>query len=231
MRLLNPILRQNPIGARAIPFVVFVVLTFAQGYVPEPGQYWMYLAKLLAGGWLLWLARPALPELRWNLSWEALVVGVAVFLLWIGLDAFLIQLGMPNSYPKLNMGGPAWNPPAAFEANAPMAVFFIAVRIAGSALLVPMLEEIFFRSFVYRYLEKQDFLAVPFRHFSLRPFLLCAILFGAEHREWLAGLLAGFAYQALVLRKDRLGDAITAHAITNLLLGLWVVWKGAWHFW
>jgi len=34
-----------------------------------------------------------------------------------------------------------------------------------------------------------------------------------------------------VLRKNRLGDAMTAHAITNFLLGAWIVWRGAWHFW
>ena len=38
-------------------------------------------------------------------------------------------------------------------------------------------------------------------------------------------------YQGVVLRTNRLGDAITAHAITNLLLGLWVVTQKQWHFW
>ena len=56
-------------------------------------------------------------------------------------------------------------------------------------------------------------------------------LFGFEHSQWLAGILCGFAYQGLVIWKQRLGDAVTAHAITNLLLGLWVVWRGAWQFW
>ena len=51
------------------------------------------------------------------------------------------------------------------------------------------------------------------------------------HREWLAGILCGFAYQGLVCWKKRLGDAMTAHAITNFLLALWVVGRGAWKFW
>jgi len=49
-----------------------------------------------------------------------------------------------------------------------------------------------------------------------------SLLFGFEHREWLAGIFCGFAYQGLVCWKKRLGDAITAHAITNALLGYWV---------
>ena len=60
---------------------------------------------------------------------------------------------------------------------------------------------------------------------------MTSVVFGLEHREWLAGILCGFAYQGLVCWKNRLGDAITAHAITNALLGGWVVWRGAWHFW
>jgi CAAX prenyl protease-like protein len=57
------------------------------------------------------------------------------------------------------------------------------------------------------------------------------VIFGFEHTQWLAGILCGFAYQGLVCRKKRLGDALTAHAITNGLLGLWIIWKGAWQFW
>ena len=108
---------------------------------------------------------------------------------------------------------------------------FIAVRVLGSSLVVPPLEEVFFRSFVYRYLFQPDFLSVPLGRFAWTPFLLTSILFGLEHNQWLAGILCGLAYQGLVCRKKRLGDAITAHAITNLLLGLWVVWRGAWNFW
>jgi CAAX prenyl protease-like protein len=224
-------LRENPAGSRVIPFLAFVVLTFFQGYVPEPGQYWIYLAKLVVSGWLLLLARRAISELRWNLSWEAVAVGCGVFILWVGVDPLLQQLGWAASYPKLNLSGPPWNPPATFH-SAPLAAwFFIGVRILGSSILVPMLEEVFFRSFLYRYIERVDFLSVPLSRFALRSFLITSVIFGFEHREWLAGILTGFAYQLLVCRKGRLGDAITAHAITNFLLGLWVVWKGAWQYW
>lgn len=231
MTFLETHLRRSAIGARTIPFVVFVVLTFAQGHVPSPGQYWLYLAKVLVGGALLWYARPALPELRWNFSLSAIGTGVAVFALWIGLDPLLESLGLRGSYPKLNLGGAPWNPPATFGDGSPAAWGFIAVRLAGSALLVPMLEEIFFRSFLYRYLEKPDFLSIPPGRFLPRAFLIAGLIFGLEHREWLAGLLAGFAYQGLVCRTGRLGDAIAAHAITNLLLGVWVVTRSQWHFW
>jgi CAAX prenyl protease-like protein len=145
-----------------------------------------------------------------------------VFGLWVGLDGF---------YPKLLKAGPAWCPTEHFNDHPGLAWFFIVVRIAGSTLIVPPLEEVFYRSLLYRYLAKADFQSVPLGKFILTPFLVTAVIFGFAHREWLAGILCGFAYQGLVCWKRRLGDAMTAHAITNFLLGLWVVYKGAWHFW
>jgi hypothetical protein len=93
------------------------------------------------------------------------------------------------------------------------------------------LEEVFYRSFIYRYVAKADFLSVPLNRFLPGSFVLTALMFGLSHNEWIAGILCGAAYHWLVLRKNRLGDAMTAHAITNFLLGAWVVWRGAWHFW
>ena len=124
-----------------------------------------------------------------------------------------------------------WNPNIEFGINSPVALLFIIARIVGSTLVVPPLEEMFYRSFVYRFLARKDFLAVPLSQFIFRPFVITSVVFGLAHHEWLAGILCGFAYQGLIIWKGRLGDAVTAHAITNFLLGLWVVWQGAWHFW
>ena len=124
-----------------------------------------------------------------------------------------------------------WNPNEQFGAGSALAWLFIAVRILGSTFVVPPLEEVFYRSFLYRYIASQNFLSVPLNQFLPLPFLATALVFGFSHNEWLAGILCGAAYQWLVLRKNRLGDAMTAHAITNFLLGIWVVTRGAWHFW
>lgn len=224
--------RNSPILVRVVPFAIFLALTFCQNYFGEAGRYWFYLAKTLAGAWLLWLMRPFVAEMRWRLSWEAVAVGVAVFILWIGLADFAAWLGIKPSLVELKSApGKTWNPFATFGPESAAPWFFAAVRLLGATLVVPPLEEVFFRSFVYRYLVQTDFEKVPLSKFFLRPFLITSVIFGFEHREWLAGILCGFAYQALVIRKGRLGDAISAHALTNLLLALWVLWKGAWQFW
>jgi hypothetical protein len=67
--------------------------------------------------------------------------------------------------------------------------------------------------------------------FHPTSFIVTSLLFGLEHYEWAQGLLCGMAFQWLVINKNRLSDAIVAHAITNCLLGLWVIGRGDWHFW
>jgi uncharacterized protein len=105
-------------------------------------------------------------------------------------------------------------------------------RIVGSGWVVPPLEEVFYRSFVYRYIIKPNFQEIPLNHFNLRAFVITVLVFAAAHpAQWLAAILCGAIYQWLVIRKNRLGDAMTAHAITNILLGIYVAWKGQWQFW
>src|SRR5262249_14374487 len=149
----------------------------------------------------------------------------------IGLDGLLIRLGLSHSYPKLNASGGPWNPHLQFGQDSILAWLFIAVRLGGSALIVPPLEEVFFRSLLYRYIARVDFQSVPLGAFLWLPFVATSVLFGLEHREWLAGIFCGCVYQGLVCWKKRLDDAISAHAITNALLGGYVVWKGAWEYW
>ena len=222
MQFLKKLLGASPLIARVAPFVIFLALTSCQGAFSPASAYWFYLAKTVVAVWLIWEMRPLVLEMRWAFSWEAVVVGIAVFVMWVGLDPF---------YPKFFKSGVVWNPHAQFGENSALAWLMIATRVLGSTLVVPPLEEVFYRSFLYRYIANQNFLSVPLNRFSPLPFFATAAIFGFSHFQWLAGILCGMAYQWLVLRKNRLGDAMTAHAITNFLLGMWVAWQGAWQFW
>jgi CAAX prenyl protease-like protein len=219
--LLAPV-RRSSLLARVVPFAVFAVLTAFQGKLGDASPYWLYAVKTFLGAWLLWAVWPVVSEMRWRGSVEAVVVGVGVFVFWVGLDAW---------YPKLGSSGATWDPFAAFSNASGLAWALVVIRVLGSTLVVPPLEEVFYRSFLYRYLRRADFEALPLAGFHPLAFLATSAAFGLTHHQWLAGILCGFAYQGLVCWKGRLGDAMTAHAITNLLLGLWVVAKGAWQFW
>lgn len=233
--LLKKFFSGSPTVARVAPFVIFVLLTAAQGKFGAASAYWFYLAKTLVGLWLIFELRPFVAEMRWAFSWEAVAVGGGIFAVWVGIsgewtmqNSLWIKLGI--SHPPKNPVA-AWNPNEQFGTRSALAWFFVAVRILGSTFIVPPLEEVFYRSFLYRYIAKPNFQSVPLNKFLPVPFLVTAAVFGFSHNEWLAGILCGAAFQWLVIRKNRLGDAMTAHAITNFLLGLWIVWRGAWNFW
>jgi CAAX prenyl protease-like protein len=228
--------KKSPVLARAVPFVVFLVLTSFQGSMGEAGRYWIYLAKTLVGAWMVWELRDVIAEMRWAFSWEAVVVGVGVFVVWVGLDPYypgqdrlMFQLGFgedpAKEPPKL------WNPFDQFGDGSALAWFFVLVRTLGSTVVVPPLEEVFYRSFLYRYLISPEFERIALNRVHRVAIALTSLIFAFTHQQWLAAILCGLAYQWLVFRKNRLGDAMTAHAITNLLLAGWVVFRPAWAFW
>jgi len=235
VRCLKKILSASPTTARVAPFVVFLALTFCQGQFGAASAYWFYFAKTLVGAWLVWEMRPFVAEMRWAVSWEAVAVGIGIFVIWVGIsgewttqNSLWAKLGIlhpPASPPR------PWNPNEQFGDGSALAWLMVAMRILGSTFIVPPLEEVFYRSFLYRCIARPDFESVPLNRFLPLPFLATAAVFGFSHNEWLAGILCGAAYQWLVLRRNRLGDAMTAHAITNFLLGVWIVWKHAWQFW
>ena len=136
----------SPALVRVLPFVIFAGLTGAQGQFGEAARYWIYFAKTVAGAGMLWAVRPFIAELRWEFNPAAILVGVGVFGLWVGLDEL---------YPKLLPPDKPWNPPAEFESA--WARFFITIRLLGSSLVVPPLEEVFYRSWLYRYLINPGF--------------------------------------------------------------------------
>ena len=228
----------SPLLVRVVPFIVFLALTFLQDKFGGAGRFWVYFAKTIAGAGMIWAVRPFIAEMRWKLSWEAVVVGIGVTVMWVGidgsypkLDVLMVKLGLSKAKTAADQATAVWNPHVQFGQGTALAWFFVVARILGSSLVVPPLEEVFFRSFLYRYVARLDFMSMPLGLFAWMPFVVTSVLFGFEHQEWLAGILCGFAYQGLVCSKGRLGDAIAAHAITNFLLGLWVVWRGAWSFW
>src|SRR6266545_4790163 len=89
MNSLTARLIQSPVLARVAPFIVFLVLTFGQGSLGEDGRYWIYLAKTLVGAWMLWTVRHVVREMRWQFSWAAVIAGMAVFAVWVGLDGIV----------------------------------------------------------------------------------------------------------------------------------------------
>ena len=107
----------------------------------------------------------------------------------------------------------------------------IVVRWIGAALLVPLIEELFWRSFLMRWLERPVFEGVDPRRVGLKAIMLSTFVFTLAHTLWLAAAIAGLAYAWLYMRSGKLWVPVIAHAVTNGALGIWVVATGNWQFW
>ncbi|WKB51339.1 CAAX prenyl protease-related protein [Eleftheria terrae] len=214
--------------ARIAPFALFMALLVARGAVPEGGAIdgrWIYGVGVAAvGGLLLYfrreyteLARGSWPGLKeWLL---AIAVGLAVFGLWIHMDLPWMVVGEPTaSFIPVDAEG---------RLDWPL----ITVRWIGAALLVPVMEELFWRAFLMRWVEQPQFEGVDPRRVGLKAIALSTGVFALAHTLWLAAIVAGLAYAWLYRHTGKLWVPVISHAVTNGVLGVWVVRTGQWAFW
>ena len=108
---------------------------------------------------------------------------------------------------------------------------FVAVRLLGLVVLVPVFEELFWRSFLIRWLIADDFTRVPIGRVTPMAAAVSSVVFGAVHPEWLPGVLTGLCWAWLVWRTKSLSACVVSHATANLALGLYVLATGQWKFW
>jgi len=149
----------------------------------------------------------------------ALLSGILVFVVWIGLSACVFS-GVPKA--------PGYNP---LQLPSAVQLPLVIVRIVGASFIVPIMEELFWRSFLLRYLVDVDFESVPLGTYTLSSFLITIILFGFEHHLILAGIAAGLAYNLLLYKTRSLALCIVSHSITNIILAGYVVCYMRWDLW
>jgi hypothetical protein len=179
---------------------------------------------LVVGGLLLWfwreygeLVAQTLPTL--GEATVAVGVGVAVFYLWITLDAPWMRWGEATA---------GFRP---VDAQGRLMWPLVVARWCGAVLVVPVVEELFWRSFLMRWIEQAQFEGVDPRRVGLKAIALSSFVFMLAHTLWLAALVTGLAYAWLYVRSGKLWLPVIAHAVTNGVLGFWVVFTGNWGYW
>lgn len=212
---------------RVLPFLVYIGFIFVADMLgrlgwPAHELRWLYPIKIAAVLAVLLACRRRYTELSgFGLGAPgallAALVGVVVLVLWVNLDAAWMVVGSSAGFDPRSDGAIDW--------------LMAAVRIAGAALVVPVMEELFWRSFLMRWIDAPDFLAQSPARVKARGFVVAVILFGFEHNLWLAGIVAGAAYSVLYVRSQSLWSPILAHGVTNGLLGVWIISTGHWTYW
>lgn len=219
---------------RILPFAVFMAFIGVQelaGFLAKHGiidtypllPMVLYPAKALAAAAALIFYASRYSELRLKdfsnvpHSLISIGMGLLVFVLWINLD---FHFGSE----------PVTFDPALIESRTTVWVL-IGFRLFGTALVVPIMEEIFWRSFFLRYIIHKDFAGIPIGLFTWPSFVICSLLFGLEHYLIIAGIVAGIAYNLLLYHTKSISQCILSHATTNLVLGIYVIYSGQWRFW
>ncbi len=206
------------------PFATLIALLGLGGGIPGSAA-WMYPMRTVAVCAVLIVVSRRLVRLRPSQALGSVLLGAAVFVIWIGPD--LLWPGYRNHWLFRNslLG-------AASSSGAVPSFLSVFFRVCGSALLVPIVEELFWRAWLMRWLIASDFQKVPLGTYAAPAFWISAVLFASEHGAfWEVGLLAGIAYNAWMIRTRSLADCMLAHAVTNACLAAYVLAAGKWEYW
>ena len=211
---------------RILPFAAYMAFIGVSSLLPVDAgaELWLYPIKTLVVLGLLVYFWSSYQELQRPIFTDAkdaglgIGVGVVVYVLWVRMDwAWAIQGELTGYNPFEEGNGIGWG--------------LAAVRILGASIVVPLMEELFWRSFLIRWVVNPDFEKVTFGTFTLGSFAATVVLFGLEHNLWLAGMMAGVAYNCLYYQTRRLWPCVVAHATTNFILGIHVMTTQEWQWW
>lgn len=224
----------NPALPRILPFATFMLFIalpetlgfISESLVPSP-ETMQHIYPLQIGLPLLLMlifrkqyAELSLSELgSFAHTALAILTGIVVYILWIQMDWALF-----SSAPSLGFR------PYLFE-DPSIRISMTAIRVFGAAIVVPLFEELFWRSFLTRYLAGRDFIAVPQGTFTIFSFAATALLFGLEHSYLVAGIMAGIAYNLLYRQTRSTTLCVLSHSVTNGLLCVHVLTTENWHYW
>ena len=212
--------------AYILPMGIFLALTWASSQWPAayPLLYTIKAALTAIALVLLW---PHYTRIRWNHAWLGAIVGVLGTVQWIGMQ-LLLQRHIAFFHPTADAFSPLTYYHSAVQRDA-----FIAVRLASAVLVVPVMEELFWRDFLWRQiLAPNDFKLAAVGEWSPGAFLVVAVAFATVHGNWwLTAIVWAMMIGALLVYTKSLGACVVAHSVTNLLLGMYVLLYHDWSFW
>lgn len=221
--LLEKLLNLGGAWKYVFPFVIYLVMgDLTRAVLPGFEGYHIYITyclRTIAVGYILIRYRSLYTELsRWRLDGTPVLIGAVIFLLWVGLEGV---------YPMFPYTGVHYDPTIFDTATFG---FLILMRFAGSVLVAPLIEELFCRSFLMRYVVAARWQDIPVGTYTFGSFVIVTLFFGFSHFRWLPGILTAMLLNMLLYRTKNLSSCVVAHATANLLLLVYVVYTGEWGF-
>ncbi len=223
---MNDLLR-GPSAPYVIPFGTFMVLLALQKYIPLPQNAEYALRCVVLAAVLWYFSRKAISFRVVNV-FGSLGMGIAVFLIWIGPDALIPGYRQHWLFQNFLTGQAA----PSIEAAARTDILALVFRTIRAVILVPIIEELFWRAWALRWAADSDFEKMPLGSYTTSSFWIVAALFAAEHGPyWEVGLICGILWNWWMGKTRSLGDLILTHAVANGILCGYVIATGKWEYW
>jgi len=221
---------RRQLQAHVLPMVLFLALLALCQFLTARGQtfllrhaeFWIYPAQtILCAALLIWFRRCYQFHRPKSVA-LTLLIGLAVFGIWIAPQYFLHFAPRPVGFD-----------PTLLESNSAIYWSTILFRFLRLVVVVPLVEEVFWRGFLLRFVIDEHFERVPFGKFNWLSFAVVTVAFTLSHSrpDWPAAFITGALYNAVAYRTQSLASCVLAHAVTNLLLGLWIMQTRQLGFW
>lgn len=230
----------------------------APWYQSSP-EHWVYPVQCLIVGAVLLGFRRQYKFLPWRGMWLAAGLGLLGIAVWV-LPSLLYREGQPGWLEWLGVAQrlegfdpgvfdlPTGSTPPSqtLHQSESTAIFFtlahpaawwltVALRFFRMVIIVPLVEELFWRGFLMRYLQAngRDFRSVPFGQHSWKTFWIVTLAVTLIHNpaDYLGAFVWGSLMYFLAVRTKSLGACVFMHAAGNLLLGIYVLLTSQWGFW
>ncbi|MEQ1945654.1 MAG: CAAX prenyl protease-related protein [Bryobacteraceae bacterium] len=213
--------------AYAAPFLVYIALMAVQSAWPMPDAVDLIARIVIVGAVILAVSRPVL-DFRVVSPLGTTAIGVVIFAIWVAPDALIPNYRHFFLFENSITGKVV----SSFSDEVRSNGLVIILRILRAALLVPIVEELFWRGWLMRWLIDADIRKVALGAYSASSFWIVAILFAAEHGPfWDVGLIAGILFNVWMMRTRSMGDLILSHAVANGCLSVYVLATGHWEYW
>ena len=218
---------RHPALPYVIPFGVFLAFLALDRYLPFSSETNYAVRFFVVFAVLALFSRKVITP-QFSHFWGSLAWGVALFTIWVGPDVLWPAYRQSWLFNNSIVGAPESSLPE----GAKVSLTFITFRVLSSVVNVPILEELFWRGWLMRWLISRDFLKVPLGSYTRQSFWLVAVLFASEHGSyWDVGLIAGVVFNWWLMRTKSLADCILAHAVTNACLAAYILIRGQWQYW
>ena len=211
---------RNPAAVYLLPFLAILAASLVAQSVSS-GFEWLYPLRLVAAVAVLWAYRQDYRRMDLRFGWLGPLAGAAVFAMWLGLSRYLLST---DAGAQLSTG--------LAQLTAWQRSGWIAARTIAAVLAVPLAEELAFRGYIARRIVAEDVESVSYQRLGVVPIAVSSLVFGVMHgRLWLAGVAAGVVFALVAKLRNRLGEAVAAHATANLLIAVWVLARDDYSLW